>query len=217
MTAGIGLAVLRIGVGLLLAGHGCQKLFGWFRGHGLTGTAAFFDSVGYRPGRYLAALAGICELTAGLLFATGLLTPLGAAIAIGTMLAAAALHVRNGLWATDGGFELPGCYALMAAALGFTGAGRYSLDHWLGYTWSWRYGLAALLVGLVAGAAAITARSRQLHRSRPDGAEASDTPYPHDTATVPVQRHTAGQPVHRSAQPRAAVRAMVVSRRIVWH
>jgi putative oxidoreductase len=158
MSTGIGLAILRISLGLLLAGHGSQKLFGWFHGHGLSETPAFFDSVGYRPGRITARLAGLCKLTAGLMLALGLLTPLAAAIGVGVLLAASAVHAANGLWATDGGFELPGFYAIAAAALGFTGPGRYALDGWLGLHWSWRHGLAAMIVGTMAGALAILSR-----------------------------------------------------------
>lgn len=212
MTGGTGLAILRIGLGLLLAGHGCQKLFGWFRGHGPAGTAAFFDQVGYRPGRQLAVLAGACELTAGALLALGLLTPLAAAVAVGTMLAAAAVHAANGLWAADSGFELPGCYAIVAAALGFTGPGRYSLDAALGLGWGWHYGVAALLVGLFAGSLAIAGRARQLRRAAP--AATGGSTVSHGTP-VPVQQRSTGSAA--SPYPRGGIRATFVSRRIIWH
>ncbi|MET7354029.1 DoxX family protein [Streptomyces mirabilis] len=103
----VGLLLIRVVVGLLLFGHAAQKLFGWFGGHGLAGTGAFFDSIGYRLGRRLAFLAGLAELTGGLLLTLGLLTPLAAAIIIGTMIAAAAVHMRNGLWVQNGGYETP--------------------------------------------------------------------------------------------------------------
>lgn len=209
MTLGVGLMILRIGFGVLLAGHGCQKLFGWFRGHGLAGTGAFFDTVGYRPGRYMAALAGGCELLGGLLIAFGLLTPLGAAIALGTMIAAANVHVSNGLWASDGGFELPGAYALAAAGLAFTGPGKYSLDDWLGLNWNWRYGLAAVLVAALAAAAAILGRGRQLHRSSSTTGTAGQSA----SQAVPVQRHKPSVSVPRYSR----VRATFVSSRVLRH
>lgn len=160
MTLGIGLIVLRVALGLLLVGHGCQKLFGWFRGHGLTGTGTFFESLGYRPGARYALLAGACEIVGGALLGLGLFTPVGAAVALGVMLVAASVHTANGLWATDGGYELPAFYAVAAAALAYTGPGRYSLDHVLGYTWGWRYGVAAVVVGVLAASVATAVRMR---------------------------------------------------------
>jgi putative oxidoreductase len=84
-------------LGLLLMGHGTPKLRGSFGGHGLSGTAGFFDSVGYRPGRRMAVLAGRAEVTGGALVTLGL-HPLGAAIVVGTMFATGAVHTSNGLW-----------------------------------------------------------------------------------------------------------------------
>jgi putative oxidoreductase len=107
----VGLFLVRVVVGMLLIGHAAQKLFGWFGGHGLTGTGAFFDGIGYRPGRRL-ALAGLAELTGGLLLALGLLTPLAAAIIVGTMIAAASTHMRNGLWVQNGGEVTPVVWTL---------------------------------------------------------------------------------------------------------
>ncbi|SOF02226.1 putative oxidoreductase [Streptomyces sp. OV198] len=108
----VGLFLVRVVVGMLLIGHAAQKLFGWFGGHGLTGTGAFFDGIGYRPGRRLALLAGLAELTGGLLLALGLLTPLAAAIIVGTMIAAASTHMRNGLWVQNGGEVTPVVWTL---------------------------------------------------------------------------------------------------------
>src|SRR3954454_7675468 len=78
-----GLLLIRIVVGLLLVGHGTQKLFGWFGGHGLEGTGGFFEKLGYRPGKVWAAVAGMSETGGGLLLALGLFTPLASAMIIG--------------------------------------------------------------------------------------------------------------------------------------
>src|SRR5687768_4340348 len=103
-----GLLVLRIVVGVLLVGHGTQKLFGWFGGHGLTGTAGFFRSDGYWPPRLMAGFAGGAELVGGTGLALGLVTPLAGAIVIGTMLnVAVVIYRRNRLWAADNGYEYP--------------------------------------------------------------------------------------------------------------
>jgi putative oxidoreductase len=150
-----GLLVLRLVVGLILAAHGSQKLFGIFGGYGLTGTAGWLESIGFRPGRPMAVLVGIAEVAGGLGLALGLLTPLSAAVVIGTMAVAVWTHSANGLWATAGGYELPLINAVVAVALAFTGAGAYSLDHALGLTFGTGYAVAAVAVGVVAALAAV--------------------------------------------------------------
>ena len=155
-----GLLVLRIVIGLLLIGHGTQKLFGWFGGGGLTGTAWFFRSVGYRPPRLMAGFAGGAELAGGAALAVGFMTPLAAAAVIGTMLnAVVAVHGRNGLWVVDNGCEYPLVIAAAAATLGFTGAGAASVDAGLGLGGaSVESGVFAVAVGLIAGGAVLVSR-----------------------------------------------------------
>ncbi len=179
----VGLFVIRSALGLLLIGHGTQKLFGWFGGPGLTGTSSFFESVGYRPGRRMAALAGLAEATAGGLLALGLLTPLGAAIAVGVMLAAASVHVPNGLWSANGGYELPAFYAVIATGLAFAGPGRISIDHLLGLSWSWPYGLGAVALGVVAALPLIVRRRRRLATPK-RGSHEHRSPLPHTPAVA---------------------------------
>ncbi len=79
-----GLFIIRAAIGLLLFAHGTQKLFGWFGGYGLDGTGGFFESVGHRPGRRMAMIAGGTEAVGGLFLVIGLLTPWAAAMVIGT-------------------------------------------------------------------------------------------------------------------------------------
>jgi putative oxidoreductase len=152
-----GLFVLRVVLGLLLVGHGSQKLFGLFGGHGLSGTGAFFDSVGFRPGRTMALMAGATEVGGGILLILGLVTPLAAASVIGTMLVAASVHLKSGLWGQNGGYELALLYAVAAVALAFTGPGTWSLDHALGQTapagtgWA----VAAVFLGGLSGLALV--------------------------------------------------------------
>ena len=155
-----GLLVLRMVVGLLLVGHGTQKLFGWFGGGGLTGTAWFFRSHGYRPPRLMAGLAGSGEVAGGAALAVGLMTPLAAAIVIGTMLNAAVMHRRNGLWVVDNGYEYPLLIAAVAVTLSFTGAGAASLDARLGLGGAGiGSGLLAVALGLAAGLAVLLSRA----------------------------------------------------------
>jgi len=149
----IGVLVLRGVVGLLFMGHGTQKLFGWFGGLGLRGTGVFFESRGYRPGRVMALFAGLAETGAGFLLTLGLFTPLAAAGVIGVMVnAVVAVHARNGVWNAAGGFEFPRTNAAVATAVAFTGPGRYSIDHLIGFSPDpVASGLFALILGVVSG------------------------------------------------------------------
>lgn len=126
--ADIGLLILRLVVGLLLAGHGAQKLFGIFGGYGLKGTGGWLGSLGLRPGGLWAFLAGISEFGGGVLLALGLLTPLGAVAIVAAMLMAVLLAHRQSLWVTEGGMEYNLVLIAAATALIFTGPGLYSLD-----------------------------------------------------------------------------------------
>jgi len=156
----MGLLILRLVVGLTLAAHGAQKLFGWFGGYGLTGTGQFLEQLGFRPGRLQAALAGTAELVAGLFLAAGFLTPLAAGAVIAVMLVAAvSVHLKSGFFVHNGGFEYTLILAGAALALAFTGPGALSLDQALGVAWSGEaWGLGALVAGLIGGAAPLLAR-----------------------------------------------------------
>ncbi|KEZ37761.1 putative membrane protein [Frankia sp. CeD] len=127
-AADLGLLLLRMTFGLLLAGHGAQKLFGLFGGHGLTATGKGFAQLGYHPGTFFAGLAGASEFLGGLGLAVGLLTPLAAAAVIGVMINAMIVTAPNGLWETDGGMEYPLCVAVVAITVAAVGAGRLALD-----------------------------------------------------------------------------------------
>jgi putative oxidoreductase len=169
MEGDAGLLLLRVVVGGLLAGHGAQKLFGWFGGFGMRGTGEYLAGLGFRHSGSFALLAGLAEGGGGLLLALGLLTPLAAAVVSGTMLVVAvAGHGSRGLkgvWNADGGYEYPLVLGVIAAAIGCTGPGVYALDAGLGLgrvavTW----GLPALpawvivLGGLAGGALALLSR-----------------------------------------------------------
>ena len=126
-----GLLLLRIVVGLLFAGHGAQKLFGWFGGGGPQGTAQFFGSVGYRMPAVLAIVAGLAELGGGLLFASGLLTAFASFLLATMMLnAIATVVLPKGLL---GGWELELTLLTVAIAVTATGPGEISLDHAIGW------------------------------------------------------------------------------------
>lgn len=178
-----GLLIIRLAIGVLLFAHGTQKLFGWYGGHGLDGTGGFFESLGHRPGRQMALVAGASEAGGGLLLALGFLTPLGAAMVIGTMLVAAvSAHAPNGLWATNGGYELPMTNALIALGLAFTGGGDWSIDAAAGIPWThgWGPGLSALIVALVTAGVALRRRGQVLE------SEAAAPAYPEDLPADPA-------------------------------
>jgi putative oxidoreductase len=155
----IALLILRLVAGLLFAGHGAQKLFGWFGGHGIEATGGFFESIGLRPGRLHATAAGVNEFAGGLLLAAGLLSPLAAALMIATMTAAViTVHASNGPWASDQGWELNALYAFIAFAVAGVGAGKFSLDHALSLNIAGTgWGLGALAAGVLGGVGAVVA------------------------------------------------------------
>ncbi|MBD0381740.1 DoxX family protein [Paenibacillus sedimenti] len=125
----LGLLIIRLIVGLTFAAHGAQKVFGWFGGYGPKGTGGFFDSVGIKPGVFMAVLAGLAELVGGLLFAAGLWTVAGAALIILTMVVAIVkVHGQNGYWATSNGYEYNLTLIAIAAGIALIGAGDYSID-----------------------------------------------------------------------------------------
>ncbi|MEK4459651.1 DoxX family protein [Paenibacillus sp. FSL R10-2748] len=124
-----GLLLIRLVVGLLLMGHGAQKLFGWFGGYGPKGTGGWMESIGIKPGVFMAVSAGLMELLGGVLFALGLFTPLAALLITVTMLGAIfKVHGPNGIWATANGYEYPLVLIAVVIGIALTGAGSYSID-----------------------------------------------------------------------------------------
>lgn len=155
-----GLLTLRLVLGLAIATHGAQKLFGWFGGNGLDGTAQFFTSVGYPAGRTMAVVGGLSEALGGLGLALGLLTPLAGAAVLGTMLNVLAVTWEDGFFAPEG-FEYAVVLAAGAACLTLTGPGRYAADRLLPVprTHRFRHGVAAVLLAVVAAGAALLTRT----------------------------------------------------------
>ncbi|MFD3491859.1 DoxX family protein [Streptomyces sp. NPDC058690] len=153
-AADCGLLLVRVTFGLLLAGHGAQKLFGLFGGDGLTATGAWFAATGYRPGKVYAAIAGASEILGGLGLTLGLFTPLAAAAVIGVMInAMATVTAAHGLWTQDGGMEYNLCIAVVALAIAAIGPGRLALDR--PFRWGkggWREAAFALFLAGIASA-----------------------------------------------------------------
>ncbi len=156
----VGLLMLRLGLGGVLIAHGTQKLFGWFGGGGLDATAQGMEQMGFKPGRRSALAAGLGETAGGTLLALGLATPAGGAAAAGAMASAASVHLPNGFFAMNGGFEHPGLLGFAATAAGIAGPGRYSLDHATGHVLDRPWVLAAAFAASAAAATAVILRRR---------------------------------------------------------
>jgi len=189
----IGRLLLRLTVGSLFFGHGTQKLFGWFGGHGLDATANMFDSIGMRPGNRNAVAAGFAEAGGGAGIALGLAMPLSAATLTSVMLTAInRVHLKNGPWVTNGGYEYNVVLIAAVIALVEVGPGELSLDHLLGNERSGAgWALAALALG-AAGAlgAHLAAESYPAPSEAP--AETSATASSNGDASAPTETQEAG-------------------------
>jgi putative oxidoreductase len=164
--------LLRVTVGSIFVEHGTQKLFGWFGGHGPSGTGQFFESLGLRPGRRNAISAGIAEAGGGTLLALGLATP-AAAAAVGSVMVTA---LRTAIWPDGikigtGGYEV--LLLANAVAIAEIGPGQWSLDAVLGWERRGAGWAAGALGGALAGSALAIAAGR--HYS---GAPAEDASAP---------------------------------------
>ncbi|HVY99272.1 MAG TPA: DoxX family protein [Dongiaceae bacterium] len=123
---------VRVATGLFLVPHGAQKLFGWFGGYGPEATGQFFATKLGLPASF-AVLAGVIEFFGGLALALGLLTRPAAALVTGLMaVAIVSVHLPNGFFAMNGGYEYPLLWGILALSYVVKGGGRYSLDAKIG-------------------------------------------------------------------------------------
>jgi putative oxidoreductase len=128
-ATGLDTLPLRVGAGAIFAAHGAQKLFGWFGGYGLEGTAGWMASIGLEPGRLMAAMAGGAEFFGGLLLIAGLLVrPAALALAVAMIVAIVMVHLPNGLFMSNNGYEFGLALLVVSVALVFRGAGSFSVD-----------------------------------------------------------------------------------------
>jgi putative oxidoreductase len=161
-----GLLLLRVVAGGTIFAHGAQKLFGWFGGGGLRGTAGFFENVGFRPPLLLAAFAGLGE-AGGLAFAAGFLTPLAAlGMAIVMLNAIVVVHWPKGFFNTNGGLEFPLLLGTVAVAVAAVGPGRFSLDRAMGWEDNLSGAWWGLGVAMAAAAATLLTAGVLRHRER---------------------------------------------------
>ena len=128
-TTGLDTLPLRVGAGVIFAAHGAQKLFGWFGGYGLEGTAGWMASLGLEPGLLMAGMAGGAEFFGGLLLIAGLLVrPAALLLAVTMIVAIITVHLQNGLFMSNNGYEFGLALLVVSVGLVFRGAGSFSAD-----------------------------------------------------------------------------------------
>jgi putative oxidoreductase len=184
----IGRLLLRLTVGGIFFGHGTQKLFGWFGGHGLDGTAQFFEQIGLRPGRHHALAASAAESGGGALMLAGAATPVAASMLTASMLMAIhRVHLKNGPWSSNGGYEFNALLIAAALTLADDGPGPISVDGALGDRLHGPGWALAALLGGIAGAAG----AHLYAESQPDQATSAE---PAEAAAPASDAQSADQP-----------------------
>jgi putative oxidoreductase len=167
----LGRLLLRLVVGGYFFGHGTQKLFGWFNGYGLDATAGMFESLGLRPGKRHATAAGLAETGGGAALLLGAATPLASSVLTATMITAIhRVHLKNGPWVTDQGYEYNLVLIAAALALAETGPGSPSIDSALRIEKSGsKWALLALVLGVLGAEAAHAAAEAAPAPEEPEG------------------------------------------------
>lgn len=189
-TVDVGRLAARAVIGGLFIGHGTQKLFGWFDGPGIPGTEGMMTALNMHPTKPNAYAAGLSETVGGAMLVAGAATPLAAAALTGTMITAIRkVHLKNGTWAANGGWEYNAVLIAAVLALADSGPGSFSLDNAVGARLTGdRWALAALALGAAASTAAIVSGQKQAPAvaAAPPGAGSDIAAATGDTAGDPV-------------------------------
>jgi putative oxidoreductase len=144
--------ILRLALGLTIAAHGSQKVFGWFNGPGLKGARGMVERMGFKPVPVWTFAVSAAELGGGILVAIGLLTPLAALAVLGAMITAiVTAHWGKGFFNAKGGIEHPFVIGAGMLSLAFTGPGAISLDYLLGIRLNQPVTVLALLALVLLG------------------------------------------------------------------
>lgn len=164
----------RAAVGGTVAAHGFQKLFGWFGGGGVDGTAEMFEKMGFTPAREAALASGMAEGIGGSMLALGIATPVAAAAVASNMAVAASVHRPNGFFAADGGFEFPNVLGTVAAGIALAGPGNLSVDRLFKHRYSKGWMGLACLAGGASAAATLISRREQAMSSLSDSTQTDE-------------------------------------------
>jgi putative oxidoreductase len=151
MDGDLALTIIRVAVGLIVAGHGAQKLFGWWGGQGLEKWSGAVANMGFALPRLFALLVAFTEFFGALMLAGGILTPLVcAALAVDMIVAIAKVHLSKGFWITRGGVEYSLALLVIFVVFGLHGSPRYSFDEFFGIA---PYSAVAFVATFIAGGA----------------------------------------------------------------
>ena len=169
-TVDVALFILRVGVGLIFAVHGAQKLFGVWNGPGFAGWTAAMDRMGYRPARLFAGVSATAEFAGGLLLAIGLFTPLAAFLLVAqSVVIIGAAHWRSGFFNKDNGFEFPLALVTGVVAVLFAGPGALSVDAAIGFALTPEVRVALFVFAIAGGLATLAVPALTARRTGPQG------------------------------------------------
>jgi len=169
-TVDVALLILRIGVGLIFAVHGAQKLLGLWNGPGFAGWTAAMDRMGYRPAPVFAGVSGLAELAGGLLLAIGLFTPIAAFVLVAqSVVIIGAAHWRSGFFNKDGGYEFPLALVTGVVAVLFAGPGALSLDAATSFALAPEVRVGLFVIAIAAGLATLAVPALTSRRTGPQG------------------------------------------------
>jgi putative oxidoreductase len=129
---GSGMMFIRLALGVVFLAHGLQKLFGVFGGNGLLGTITFMEDIGFFPATFWGLLLALAEFFGGLFALIGFYSRwAGLTLSIVMATAVFIVHLPNGLFLSERGFEYAGSLLCMAIALTISGGGNISIDNFL--------------------------------------------------------------------------------------
>lgn len=124
--ADLAMTIIRVIVGIAFFAHGWQKVFTF----GFAGTGGFFESVGIPAAGFFAIVVSLLELLGGLALILGIGTRIvGLLLAIDMFTALLVVHLPNGFFVSENGYELVLVLGMAALAFAITGASTVSLDN----------------------------------------------------------------------------------------